>query len=375
LLTLASVLREQGIGICIATQGDSDLFRAAEDQRLDTVAVQPLGVLREQHGALFGGNAVYRLVALFSLLVQNVSIAWKIRKYGADVVWIRSSKGIAFAGLGTLLNRRPLVWDVDYELPSQGAVRWLHRIALWAAERVIFQYSAAPDVIFGSELAMRYRHKFQTIIPGIELRSLEPCWEKRMTRRRRTGDPFVVLQVGTICNRKNQQLLIDALSQVRDARPNESIQVQLVGGVFEESYAKALKDNISNAGLDGNVKFLGWRRDVHRLMASADLLAMPSKDEGVPNTVQEAMAIGLPVLVSDAGGMPEIVTEGETGWVLELNNPVSWASRITWCLRNRQALTEVGARAAQYARENFGTRNWGTEYAQIIATCGGVGRV
>src|SRR5699024_1776616 len=94
LLTLASVLREQGIDMCIATQRDSELFQAAEELGLKTVAVEPVGVLRERHGALFGGNAIFRLKALFSLLVQNLGVTRKLRKHGADVVWIRGSKGI-----------------------------------------------------------------------------------------------------------------------------------------------------------------------------------------------------------------------------------------------------------------------------------------
>src|SRR5699024_9271849 len=158
--------------------------------------------------------------------VQNLGVTRKLRKHGADVVWIRGSKGIAFAGLGALLSRRPLVWEVDYELPSRGAVRWLHRFGLWAAKRVVLQYSTAPDAIFGPDLAARHRHKLQTIIPGIDQPSLEPFRAKRMVKESWEGTPFVILQVGTICDRKNQQLLIDALVRVREARPNDPIRVQ-----------------------------------------------------------------------------------------------------------------------------------------------------
>lgn len=371
LLALASVLRHHGIDMCIATERDSDLFRAAEEQELNTVEVESLGILRLRHGALFGGNVVFRLKALFILLVQNIGVARKVRKSGANVVWIRGSKGIAFAGLSALLSRRPLVWDVDSELPSRGVVRWLHRLGLWAAKRVVFQYSAAPDEIFGPELAARYRHKFETIIPGIDLPYLERFRAKRMAREIREADPFVILQVGTICERKNQTLLIDALVRARQARQNEPIRVQLAGGVFEEDYATALKENVTAAGLGEEVEFLGWRSDVQELMAGADVLAMPSRDEGVPNTVQEAMAIGLPTLVSEAGGMPEVVTEGETGWILGLDSPQSWADRIGWCLENRKQLDEMGQRAADYAVEHFGTQHWGSEYARLIGEgCG-----
>lgn len=372
LLNLAEVLREEGIETCVATESGSDLLQAAASEGHLTTAFDAVGLLALRQKVLFDIAAACRFRLIIDFFRQNLRAFVCVCRNGSDVVWIRSSKGIAFSAVGVLISRRPLIWDVDYELPSRGVVRWLHRLGLWAAKRVVYQYSAAPAAIFGPELAARYRHKFQTILPGIDLSSLEPYWAKRMARRRRTGDPFVILQVGTICDRKNQQFLIDAFVEVRDECPDVLIQVQLAGGVFEEDYAEALKEKVSAAGLDGYVEFLGWRSDVHDLMVRADLLAMPSRDEGVPNTVQEAMAIGLPVLVSEAGGMPEIVTEGATGWVLESDSPGSWANRIIWCLRNREALVEVGACGADYAREHFGAAQWGTEYAQVIASCAGV---
>lgn len=366
LLTLASVLREQGIEMCVVTHGNSELFKAAKELELQVVEAVATGVLAQRHGALFGGNAIFRLNVLVNLLIQNFGIARKIRKQGADAVWLRGSKGIAFAALGALLTRRPLVWDVDYELPSRGVVRWLHRFGLWAANRVVFQYSAAPDAIFGPELAARFRHKFQRIIPGIDLPSVEAFRLKRKAMERPADDPFVVLQVGTICMRKNQALLIDAVSRLRESRPNFRVRVQFAGGVYEEHYFHRLKETIDSEGLGDDVEFLGWRSDVHELMAGADLLAMPSRDEGVPNAVQEAMAIGLPVVVSAAGGMPEIVRHTQTGWVLPLNAPAEWATLVGRLVEDKAMRDEVGRNASSYAAARFGTAEWGRQYAAVI---------
>ncbi|WP_026280859.1 MULTISPECIES: glycosyltransferase family 4 protein [unclassified Thioalkalivibrio] len=373
LLTLASVLREEGIEMCIATPSDSELFRAAKDMGLPTVELDPVGVLGTRHGALFAGGVVFRLKALACLLVQNIRVAKSIRSQGADVVWIRESKGIAFGGLGAWLSRRPLVWDVDYELPSRGLVRWLHRLGLWAAVDVVFQYSAAPDAIFGAELAARYRHKFHAMVPGIDLAAVEVFRARRLAKEQREGEPFVILQAGSICDRKNQRLLIDALVQLRRVRLNDAIRVMFAGGAFDEEYADSLKRKVGAEGLDSEIEFLGWRADIHELMMDADLLVMPSRDEGVPNTVQEAMAIGVPVLVSGVGGNPEVVTDGDTGWLLDEDRPGDWAERIRWCLENRKELDEVGQRASAYARVHFGTQHWGSEYGRLIARA--VGRL
>src|SRR5690606_4278807 len=110
----------------------------------------------------------------------------------------------------------------------------------------------------------------------------------------------------------------------------------------------------------------GWRDDVHQLMAQADLLLMPSKDEGVPNVVQEAMYIGLPVIVSDAGGMPEIIVQGETGWVLPTDSTEPWVKQVSDCIVNRKIVTRVSKFSHKYALENFETTAWAVRYSLAL---------
>ncbi|MFO7717774.1 MAG: glycosyltransferase family 4 protein [Desulfohalobium sp.] len=215
---------------------------------------------------------------------------------------------------------------------------------------------------------MRHRHKFHAIIPGVDLQALEPFAGQRELRVSSNNGPFVILQVGTICDRKNQVLLIRALGELAQSFPVQDFRVWLAGDVFDEAYAEELRKLVCTLGLESVVQFLGWRTDVHELMAKADVLAMPSRDEGVPNTVQEAMAIGLPVAVGAAGGMPEIVTSGETGWVLNVDDPGEWAKRIQWCYAHRDYCKAIGQSASVYAFEHFGTEHWGMEYTRVIET-------
>lgn len=366
LLTLASVLKRQEIEVCIASQSGSELLHAAGAEGHETAAMDAVGLLALRHGAVFGGGLWFRSKLAIDLLRQNLRLMCCIRQRQGHAVWIRGSKGIAFGAIGTLVSGRPLIWDVDYEPPSRGVVRWLHRLGLWASRAVVFQYAAAPDAIFGPELAARYRHKFRAIIPGIDLEALRPLRVVRERRRRSIDEPFVILQVGSICDRKNQWVLIEAVRRLRQTRPDPAFEVWFAGGVFEVEYEEALRREIEVQGLQDVVTFLGWRSDVHELMAAADLLAMPSKDEGVPNTVQEAMAIGLPVAVSKAGGMPEVVVDGDTGWVVDMDRASDWATRIEWCLENADACEAIGRRGASYALRHFGTEYWGAEYGRVV---------
>ena len=363
LLTLAAALREHDVLVCVATCADSELIQVARAEDYKTVPVDAAGVLGLRQGALFGGGVLFRLRVLADLLRQNWRLFRCIRKQQVNAVWIRGSKGIAFGGIGAVLGRRPLLWDIDYELPSKGLIHWLHRFGLWAANAVICQYHAAPHEIFGDRLATLYQRKFHTITPGINLTDVEVFRDKRKYRSRADDAPFVILQVGTICERKNQAVIIEALSQAMEHGSGTDWELWLA---YDEIQLAGFENALIEHGLENNVRLLGWRDDVKDLMVKADILVMPSKAEGVPNAVQEAMAIGLPVLVSQAGGMPEIVKEGGTGWIIDMHDTSEWARRILWCARHQPATTAVGEAASAYAFEHFGTEGWGREYARIV---------
>jgi glycosyltransferase involved in cell wall biosynthesis len=366
LLTLAEVLRGRGVDVCIVSERGSDLMTAADTQGLHTAPLEAEGVLALRKGALFGGGALFRLRVALALLRHNWRFWQCIRERRADVVWVRASKGIAFAGLGALMSRRPLLWDVDYELPSRGLVRGLHRFGLWASKAVVLQYAAASEEIFGKALADRYQGKSHALIPGIDLERLEPHAEaRRRLQRSRRNEPFLILQVGTICDRKNQKLTIDALRLAVERGLGEDWRLLLA---YDEIQDLELQETVLKDGLEDNVEFLGWRDDINALMVRADLLLMPSKDEGVPNAVQEAMFIGLPVAASRAGGIPEIVDDNRTGWLLPLGEPAAWADRIVWCKDNPEDSRAVGRAASKFAADTFGTASWGRRYADVLCS-------
>ena len=369
LLTLSSVLKNHGLSVCIATDKDSDLFKEARRLGFDVLPFDPIGTLRLRGGALFNGGLFFKLKILFFLILQNIKFYKLVKEYQADVLWVRASKGIAFSGIGAALSRRPLIWDIDYELPSKGAIRWLHCFGLNIAHRVVFQYQSAPDCVFGEKLADQYRHKFISLIPGVDLSTLEMHRRKRSQRKKDKYSSFVILQVGTLCDRKNQTLLLDALSVLGSKVGLGRINLKFVGGLTDKDYVKNVQTAIAEKGLGECVEILGWRDDVHALMAHADVLVMPSKDEGVPNTIQEAMYIGLPVIASDVGGIPEIVDDGKTGWVLPLDDPARWASKLLYVMNHFDICKKISCNASDYAYKSFGMDKWGSDYMEVIVDC------
>ncbi|MCG8345750.1 MAG: glycosyltransferase family 4 protein [Chlorobiales bacterium] len=364
LLNLCSILKDFNIEAVVVSVPDSMLIKEADAAGLQTVIFPLHPVLKIREKKLLKGPVLLKSRAYLAVLFQNIQFLRLSMSSQADAVWIRGSKGIAFAGLGAFLSRKPIIWDIDYELESKGLIRLLHFFGLWCSKAVILQYSKASENIFTLRLALKYKDKFCSLIPGIAFDKLDASKSVLFQDRERTVNyRFVMLQVGTLCERKNQLFTIDALRvAVKNGLGNNWI-LWFAGTIGSYTW---IRDYVRDHGLENNIQFLGWRSDVIELMSKSNLLLMPSKDEGVPNAVQEAMYMGLPVIGSDVGGIPEIIENDVTGWVLPCDAPEKWAEKMTWCKENPAECIRIGNNASRYASDHFSPAHWGGKYAAIM---------
>jgi glycosyltransferase involved in cell wall biosynthesis len=135
------------------------------------------------------------------------------------------------------------------------------------------------------------------------------------------ADSFVWICVGRMVPQKDHHTLLLAFERLRstDAR------LLLVGG---GPLSEDLKEFVNRVGLNDRVMFLGQRRDVRDLLGAADALVLSSAWEGLPNVVMEAFAAGLPVLATAVGGLPELVTAGESGCLVAPGDPLALANAM-----------------------------------------------
>lgn len=131
----------------------------------------------------------------------------------------------------------------------------------------------------------------------------------------------VVLSVGRLDPQKAPGDVLDAACALRD-RP---IHWWLAG---DGPLADALRTRVREDRLADRVRLLGVRADVPDLLAAADVFALASRWEGMPNAVMEAMAAGLPVVATAVGGTPELLVEGETGFLVPPGAPEHMAERV-----------------------------------------------
>ena len=171
----------------------------------------------------------------------------------------------------------------------------------------------------------------------------------RHTLRADLGLPDTALIIAKVANLipyKGHADLLHALAGITGKLPAGWV-VLLVGSGREEA---ALRRLVAALDLESHVRFLGRRDDVHRVLGAADIGVLCSHEEGFPNSVLEGMAAGLPMVVTDVGGNPEAVVDGETGIVVGARDPDALAGAIRTLADDpgkRRSMGEAGRRRVE----------------------------
>lgn len=192
--------------------------------------------------------------------------------------------------------------------------------------------------------------RLKVVYNGVE--ALPHCDEADVTEcRRELGLPEsdrVVGVVGNLYPVKGHQYLIDGIPSILNKCPNTSFIFAGRGQLEAE-----LKEQVNRLGLDKRVHFLGLRQDIPRILALLDIFVLPSLSEGLSMAILEAMIAGKPVIATQVGGNPELVVDGETGFLVPPRDSQALASKIATLLTNRQQAIQFAERGKRRAEGQF----------------------
>lgn len=166
-----------------------------------------------------------------------------------------------------------------------------------------------------------------------------------------TKDNRLVLNVGRIYFPKAHVELVRTIAELVKIRPE--VHLAIVGAQVDASYVAEVRRTITELGIGANVHLLEPRHDIPDFLAAADVFGFPSKLEGLPLALAEAMAAGLPCVVSDIGPNLELVRDGVTGLVVPVDDIQALAGAILKILDDKDLAKRMGEQAKIYAYENF----------------------
>lgn len=154
--------------------------------------------------------------------------------------------------------------------------------------------------------------------------------------------------VGRLDAIKGHRYLIEAAAQV--VREYSDAHFVIVG---DGELRDEITSQISLLGLQDRVHLLGYRANASRIASAFDLSVLASLHEGLPNVVMEAMSAGVPVVATDVGGTTELITDGETGYLVPPADSDALAQRICWALANNEERKRIARHALQFIHSNF----------------------
>ena len=165
------------------------------------------------------------------------------------------------------------------------------------------------------------------------------------------GASHIITCVGNIRRVKGIDVLIKTAHRVCRALPNTVFVI--AGSLYERDYSEEMQSMIRHLGLEKNVKLLGFVADPVPLLKMSDAFCLLSRSEGFCNALLEAMACGVPCVVTRVGGNPEAITDGENGFLVPVEDDAATAERLLTLLRDPEQRAKIGESGRQSVQTRF----------------------
>lgn len=343
----------------VLVMGASSIGNSADPE---TTAVQANIAATIEHGVrLISLGHLVRDLRPVSDLIAFFSLLRIIRSERPHIVHTHTSKAGILGRWAAFFCRVPLIVHTPHGHVFWGYFDpWKTRLFIllerWTARITTAIVTLTPQE---REDHLRFRiapeEKFTVIHSGVDLRrfladrSLPAGTETELGI---SPEATVVGTVGRLTAVKGQEVLIRAVSE--PIRRGERLFLVLLG---EGELRRELEQLTLRMGIEKNVRFLGWRPDVARIMTACDIVCLPSHNEGMGKVLVEAMALGKPIIASDIGGIRDMVHSGENGFLVPVGDVHAWAEAIARLCRDperRRSMGDVGRQMApRYSSEEM----------------------
>lgn len=301
-----------------------------------------------------------------------------VAEYQADVVETQSLGIYAFLLMTLRIGGKVQVWwriqNQEFMVRKEHLARhkWLFS-AKRAAHRRLYRIGAGivdGIIAVSNDTARSFRETVGytgdkiTVVPNAVDVELYPAAIDRAAVRTRLGvgsGNHLMTMVGTFKRQKGHCYLVEALASVVRHFPH--LRIVLVG---DGELAGEVKKQVSAAGLNDTVHFLGSRRDVPELLAASDSFILPSLWEGMPVALVEAMATGLPIITTAVSGTNQVMIDGVTGWMVPPGDADALAEAITHLLSDPDRAASMGAAARERVATSFGAQGQAEQLAALF---------
>lgn len=361
LLALAEGLKKSGYDIEVACPGDTALAREIQAQGLAVHYINLVGPL----------NPVIDCQCMIQL--------HKIMRQGEyDIIHFHGAKAGLVGRIAAISARCPRTVLTVHNFIIYDEVPLVKKILFKYGEmlmsRVTSRFITVSEAL-KADLIDNYQIKAEYITPvynGIDTEKYSQRWDNAGLKSEWGIDPakYVIGTVARMAPQKGLQYLLEAVALIKKIDPRRAGEIVCVvagDGPLQAELAK----QATELGIGNEVIFPGFIHNVPGFLACLDTFAIPSVAEGLSITTIEAMAAGLPVVASRVGGLPELVVEGVTGYLVEPRSSTALAQAILQIVGEPKKARFMGENGRALACRSFSTEsmisNTCKVYDQVLA--------
>lgn len=322
-LYLMEGLADRGHRNALLCPEQSDLAKAA-------------AVFAEVHPMPMGGDLDLRLIPRIRRCLHRCrpDLVHLHGRIGADVM----------GGIACRLEGLPVVHSRRVDNPE---ARWMVALKYRLHDRVIAISEGIGRVLLGEGLPA---DKLRVVRSAVELKRFDrPC--NRSLLSSELGIPAQSRPIGVVAQliaRKGHRFLIEALRPLVDEFPH--LRVLIFGkGPLEQD----LRRQVATSGLGNHVQFAGFREDLPDLLPCLELLVHPATMEGLGVSLLQAASAGVPIVASDAGGMPEAVRHGINGLLVPPGDTLALGAAVATLLRDTELARQMGCAGRELMHREF----------------------
>jgi glycosyltransferase involved in cell wall biosynthesis len=290
---------------------------------------------------------------------------WRTRRLlktlAIDLVLTNMDKELRFAGLAAkwaggvpLVSRR----GIDYPLKDRLHYRLTYN---WLATIVVANSQATKDSLLRHAPWLN-PERVKVIYNGIDPDPfMQPTALDLRAHLGLAKDSRLIGFVGQLDERKGWHTMMPAFVQTARRHPNAHLVAVGVGPL-----QKWIEHYASVQGVGERVHLLGFRDDIVDVMKNIDMLLLPSLWEGFGIVMVEAMAAAKPVIVTNVSSMPEVVVEGQTGYIVPVRDPAALANAMLKLLADEQVAQNMGMAGRQRVLDHFTLDHMVDQYESLF---------
>lgn len=294
------------------------------------------------------------------------TIAKIILKYKIDVVYSNTVASLS-GGVAARLTGKPHIWHIREKINLNSKNNPI------IPEYIIYKAVSLFSTILVTNthhmkevLSKGIRKHINVVHNGVDLRRfsapVKPFFRSEIGIKKST--PLIAI-IGSVSTNKGQDIFIEAAKMIKKKILDTAF---VIVGSGSPQFIDQLKEDVTNAGMQKDIHFLGWRADVDKILAEIDLLILASEHEPFGKVIIEAMAAGKPVVATRSGGPEEIIVHECTGLLVPVSDAGAMAEATLRILKNEALAKTYGTEGRKRVHQLFSEEKYISEMERLIYT-------